>query len=51
LCAGQILPRRGRVEVEALAPLGAETGAGDLATELRDAARVRIGAALDEPVV
>jgi 1-acyl-sn-glycerol-3-phosphate acyltransferase len=51
LCSGQILPRRARVEVEALAPLDAETGAGDLATELRDAARLHIGAALDEPVL
>lgn len=51
LGAGNILPRRARIEVEILGPLEPATGAGDLAAGLRDAARVRIGAALDEPVL
>jgi 1-acyl-sn-glycerol-3-phosphate acyltransferase len=51
LGAGGILPRWAHMEVEILDPLDPATGAGDLATELRDAARVRIGAALDEPVL
>jgi 1-acyl-sn-glycerol-3-phosphate acyltransferase len=49
LGAGQILPRWGRIEVEALEPLGAGTGAGDAAANLRDTAHARIAAALGEP--
>jgi hypothetical protein len=48
LCSGQILPRRGLVEVEALAPMGAGTGAGDAAAALRDSAHARIAAALGD---
>ena len=48
---GSILPRWGRIEVEVLEPLPARTGGGDTATQLRDSARHRIGAALDEPVL
>ena len=48
---GRILPRWGRIEVEVLEPLPARTGGGDTATQLRDSARDRIGAALDEPVL
>jgi 1-acyl-sn-glycerol-3-phosphate acyltransferase len=48
LRCGQILPRRGRVEVEALAPLNAETGAGDAAAMLRDSAHAQIAAAVGE---
>jgi 1-acyl-sn-glycerol-3-phosphate acyltransferase len=44
------LPRWGRIEIEVLDPLPAESGAGDAATRLRDAARERIGAALGEPL-
>jgi 1-acyl-sn-glycerol-3-phosphate acyltransferase len=48
---GTFLPRWGRVEVEVLEPLPARTGGGDAATQLRDSARDRIGAALDEPLL
>lgn len=48
---GRRLPRWGRVEVEVLEPLPAETGAGDAATRLRDAARERIAAATGEPLL
>jgi hypothetical protein len=48
LCSGQILPRRGLVEVAARAPPGAATGAGDAAAALRDSAHARIAAALGE---
>ena len=48
LCCGQILPRWGRVEVEALAPLNAESGAGDAAAMLRDSAHAQIAAAVGE---
>ncbi len=51
LGGGRILPRRGRIEVEVLDPLPARTGGGDTATQLRDAARERIGAVLDEPML
>jgi len=51
LGGGRILPRWGRIEVEVLEPLPAQTGGGDTATHLRDAARERIGAALDEPML
>jgi 1-acyl-sn-glycerol-3-phosphate acyltransferase len=48
---GRALPRWGRVEVEVLDPLPAETGAGDAASRLRDAARERIAAATGEPLL
>lgn len=48
---GRMLPRWGRIEVEVLEPLPAETGAGDAATRLRDAARERIAAATGEPLL
>jgi 1-acyl-sn-glycerol-3-phosphate acyltransferase len=48
---GRALPRWGRIEVEVLDPLPAETGAGDAAARLRDAARERIAAASGEPLV
>jgi 1-acyl-sn-glycerol-3-phosphate acyltransferase len=48
---GNIVPRWGRIEVEILEPLPAKMGAGDAAVLLRDEARARIGAALDEPVL
>lgn len=48
---GNILPRWGRIEVEILEPLPAKAGAGDAAVMLRDEARARIGAALDEPLL
>ncbi len=51
LGGGRIIPRWGRIEVEVLEPLPARTGGGDTATQLRDAARERIGAALDEPML
>ena len=51
LRAKTLLPRWGRIEVEALAPLPAATGAGDTVGELRDTARLRIAAALDEPLL
>jgi 1-acyl-sn-glycerol-3-phosphate acyltransferase len=50
LRAKTLLPRWGRIEVEALEPLAAVTGAGDAATSLRDAARARIAAAVGEPL-
>ncbi|HEX9707217.1 MAG TPA: lysophospholipid acyltransferase family protein [Steroidobacteraceae bacterium] len=51
LGARSFIPRWGRIEVEVLVPLPAMTGAGDAAAMLRDAARERIGAALDEPLL
>jgi len=45
-----LLPRWSRIEVEALAPVAATVGR-DAAARLRDAARERIGAALDEPLL
>lgn len=51
LRAKTILPRWGRIEVEALEPLAAVTGGGDAATTLRDAARARIAAAVGEPLL
>jgi len=51
LGGGKIIPDWGRIEIEILEPLPARTGAGDAASLLRDAARARIGAALDEPVI
>jgi 1-acyl-sn-glycerol-3-phosphate acyltransferase len=48
---GRLLPRWGRIEVEVLEPLPAETGAGDTASRLRDAARERIAAATGEPLL
>jgi len=51
LRAGTVAPRWGRIEVEALEPLDCRTGAGDTAAELRDLARERIAAALDEPLL
>jgi 1-acyl-sn-glycerol-3-phosphate acyltransferase len=50
LGGGRILPRWGRIEVEVLEPLQPVTGAGDAATQLRDAARERIAAATGEPL-
>jgi 1-acyl-sn-glycerol-3-phosphate acyltransferase len=51
LGAGTVVPRWGRIEVEVLAPLAAQTGAGDAAAWLRDEARQRIAAALGEPLL
>lgn len=51
LGSGNFIPRWGRIEVEVLEPLPARTGAGDAAAMLRDAARERIAAALDEPLL
>jgi 1-acyl-sn-glycerol-3-phosphate acyltransferase len=51
LGGGRIVPRWGRIEVEALEPLTAATGAGDAATTLRDSSRERIAAALGEPLL
>jgi 1-acyl-sn-glycerol-3-phosphate acyltransferase len=51
LGAGALVPRWGRIEVEALDPLGPRVGAGDTATNLRDLARERIAAALGEPLL
>jgi 1-acyl-sn-glycerol-3-phosphate acyltransferase len=50
LGGGRVLPRWGRIEIEALEPLAAREGGADAATELRDAARERIAAALGEPM-
>jgi 1-acyl-sn-glycerol-3-phosphate acyltransferase len=46
-----LLPRWGRIEVEVLTALGPATGAGDTAAALRDLARARIAASLDEPLL
>lgn len=51
LRAGTRLPRWGRIEVEALLPLASRVGAGETAALLRDQARARIAAALDEPLL
>lgn len=51
LGAGTVAPRWGRIEVEALDPLAASTGAGDTAAQLRDLARERIAAAVGEPLL
>jgi 1-acyl-sn-glycerol-3-phosphate acyltransferase len=48
LGGGRALPRWGRIEVEVLDPLPPESGAGDAATRLRDAARQRIAVATGE---
>jgi 1-acyl-sn-glycerol-3-phosphate acyltransferase len=48
---GRVLPRWGPIEVEVLDPLPAESGAGDAASRLRDAARQRIAAAAGEPLL
>jgi 1-acyl-sn-glycerol-3-phosphate acyltransferase len=48
---GRALPLWGRIEVEVLDPLPAETGAGDAATRLRDATRERIATATGEPLL
>jgi hypothetical protein len=48
---GNLFPRCGRIEIEVLEPLPPKTGAGDAAVMLRDEARDRIGAALDEPLL
>ncbi len=50
LGGGKIIPDWGRIEIEVLEPLPARKGAGDAAVLLRDEARARIGAALDEPM-
>lgn len=49
LRAHTLLPRWGRIEVEALEPLAAAAGAGETAAALRDSARRRIAAAVGEP--
>lgn len=49
LGGGRAWPRWGRIEIEVLEPLPAETGAGDAAAALRDAARAAIAAVSDEP--
>ncbi|MGH8252043.1 MAG: lysophospholipid acyltransferase family protein [Steroidobacteraceae bacterium] len=46
-----VLPRWGRIEVEVLEQLAPSAGAGDTAAALRDLARARIAAALDEPLL
>jgi len=51
LRGGSIVPRWGRIEVEALEPLGAQSGGGDTAAHLRDLAREHIAAALGEPLL
>ena len=51
LRGGTLVPRWGRIEVEALEPLEAKSGGGDTATVLRDLARERIAAALSEPLL
>jgi 1-acyl-sn-glycerol-3-phosphate acyltransferase len=51
LGAGMIVPRWGRIEVEALEPLPVGAGAGDAAAGLRDAAREEIGRAAGEPLL
>lgn len=51
LGGGRIVPRWGRIEVEALPPLVVTTGAGDAASALRDLAREHIAAALGEPLL
>jgi 1-acyl-sn-glycerol-3-phosphate acyltransferase len=51
LGGGITLPRWGRIEVEALDPLPASPGAGDAASQLRDASRERIARALGEPLL
>ncbi len=48
LRGGTFMPRWGRVEVEALAPIAAITGAGDAAAALRDSAHGAIAAALGD---
>jgi 1-acyl-sn-glycerol-3-phosphate acyltransferase len=49
--SGRVLPRWGRIEVQVLDSLPAETGAGDAAARLRDRARERIAAATGEPLL
>ena len=51
LGGGSAWPRLGRIEVEVLEPLPPEAGGGDVAARLRDAARERIGAAVNEPTL
>ena len=51
LGGGSVLPSWGRIEVEVLEPLPPEAGGGEVAARLRDAARERIGAAVDEPTL
>jgi 1-acyl-sn-glycerol-3-phosphate acyltransferase len=51
LGGGRLLPRWGRIEVEALDPLAPRAGAGDAAAALRDDARGRIAAAVGEPLL
>ncbi len=46
-----VVPRWGRIEVEALVPLAPAIGAGDTAAQLRDEARSRIAASLGEPLL
>jgi len=47
---GSPWPSWGRIEVEALEPLPAREGSGDVAAELRDTARAAIAAATGEPL-
>lgn len=51
LRGGTLVPRWGCIEVEALEPLAARSGAGDTATTLRDLAREHIATALGEPLL
>ncbi len=51
LGARTLIPRWGRIEVEALEPLAARSGAGDAAADLRHSARDRIAASLGEPLL
>ena len=51
LGAASPFPRWGLIEIEVLQPLPAKSGAGDAAVLLRDEARARIAAALDEPML
>lgn len=51
LGGAQRWPRWSRISIEVLEPLPARKGAGDAATEMRDAARGRISSAVDEPLL
>jgi len=51
LRGGTFVPRWGRIEVEALQPLAAVTGAGDSAAHLREEARARIAESIGEPLL
>jgi len=51
LGGGRGWPRWGRISIEVLEPLPGVAGAGDAATQLRNAARERIAAASGEPLL